>query len=290
MRRSGRRERGEALAAASLRDVLRPADDAGELAAAVDRLLTRVAYGTDVSAHPVTVSPDGRWRHGELTGTASPRAESPKLLGAAARAADRIRRAEQIRKRISDLADDHELMSLELDDVVGLLGALDTASDHLPSDSDVVTAVLAARDAAKRVTDLQAEAEDADKIADAAQRAADASAATVAGHCDEHDLPRTRPEVADVLTALSDYVSAITALEGKMSLVGPLSTAAKQAEEALNGLVEAAGTAAADAEEDRTTARTLRSQADAAGKALSKDAQEILQEVSRLGKRIKDAS
>jgi chromosome segregation ATPase len=180
-------------------------------------------------------------------------------------------------------------MSLELDDVVGLLSALDTASDHLPSDSDVVTAVLAARDAAKRVTDLQTEAEDADKIADAAQRAADASAATVARHCDEHDLPRTRPEVADVLTALSDYLSAITALEGKMSLIEPLSTAAKQAEEALNGLVEAAGTAAADAEEDRTTARTLRSQADAAGKALSKDAQEILREVSRLGKRIKDA-
>jgi uncharacterized protein (TIGR02680 family) len=280
---------GEVLAAASLRDVLRPADDAGALAAAVDRLLARVAYGTDVSAHPVTVSPDGRWRHGELTGTASPRSESPKLLGAAARASDRVRRAEQIRKRISDLSDDHELMSLELDDVVGLLGALDTASDHLPSDSDVVTAVLAARAAAERVTDLQTEAEDADKIADAAQRAADASAATVAGHCDEHDLPRTRPEVADVLTALSDYVSAIAALEGKMSLIEPLSTAAKQAEEALNGLVEAAGTAAADAEEDRTTARTLRSQADAAGKALSKDAQEILREVSRLGKRIKDA-
>ena len=92
-----------------------------------------------------------------------------------------------------------------------------------------------------------------------------------------------------MLTALSDYVSAITVLEGKMSLVEPLTHAAKQAEEALNGLVEAAGTAAADAEEDRTTARTLRSQADAAGKALSKDAQEILREVSRLSKRIKDA-
>jgi uncharacterized protein (TIGR02680 family) len=280
---------GEALAAASLRDVLRPADDAGELAAAVDSLLTRVEYGAGLSAHRVTVAPDGRWRQGELTGTASPHAESPKLLGAAARAADRIRRAEQIRKRISDLADDHELMSFELDDVVGLLAALDAASDHLPSDSGVVTAVLAARDAAKRVTDLQTEAEDADKIADAAQSAADASAATVAGHCDEHDLPRTRPEVADVLTALSDYISAITALEGKMSLVGPLSTAVVQAEEAMNGLVEAAGTTAADAEEDRSTARTLRSQADAAGKALSKDAQEILGEVSRLSQRIKDA-
>jgi DNA repair exonuclease SbcCD ATPase subunit len=281
---------GEVLAATSLRDVLRPADDAGKLAAAVDRLLTRVAYSTDIAAHPVTVSPDGRWRHGELTGTASPRSESPKLLGAAARAADRVRRAEQIRKRISDLAGDHELMSLELDDVVGLLSALDTASDHLPSDSGVVTAVLAARDAAKGVTDLQAEAEEADRASDAAQRAADASAATVAGHCDEHDLPRARPEVAGVLAALSNYVSAITVLEGKISLIEPLSGAADQAEEALNGLVEGAGTAAVDAEEDRTTARTLRSQADAADKALSKDTQEILREVSRLGKRIKDAN
>jgi hypothetical protein len=281
---------GEARATASLHDVLRPADDVGELATAVDRMLTRVGYGTDISAHPVTVNPDGQWRHGELTGKASTRPESPKLLGAAARAADRIRRAEQIQKRISDLADDHELMSLELDDVIGLLGALDTAGNNLPSDSDVVTAVLAARDAARRATDLQTEAQGADKIADATQRTADAAAAGVAGHCDEHDLPRTRPEVANVLTALTDYVSAITTLESKMSLIGPLSIAAKQAEEALNGLVEAAATAAADAEDDRTTARTLRSQADAAGKALSKDAQEILHEVSRLGKRIKDAS
>jgi uncharacterized protein (TIGR02680 family) len=279
----------EVLTSASLRAVLRPADDAGELAAAVDRLLTRVAYGTDVSAHPVTVRPDGRWRHGELTGTASPHAEGPKLLGAAARATDRGRRAEQIRRRISDLAEDHELMSLELNDVVGLLDALDTATDHLPSDSGVVTAVLAARDAAQRVMDRRTEAEDAAKIAEAVQRAADASAATVAGHCGEHDLPRTRPKVADVLTALSEYVSALTALEGKLSLIEPLSTAARQAEEALNGLVETAGTAAADAEEDRTTARTLRSQAEAAGKALSKDAQEILREVSRLGQRIKEA-
>jgi hypothetical protein len=282
-------EAGKALTAASLREVLRPADDAGELTDAVGRLLTRVRYGADVSAHPASVSPDGRWRHGELTGTASPRAESPKLLGAAARSADRVRRAEQIRNRMSDLVDDHELISLELDDVVGLLAALDIASDHLPSDSGVVTAVLAARDAAKRVMELQAEAEDAGKIAEAAQRAADVSAATVAGHCDEHDLPRTLPEVTGVLTALSDYVSAITVLEGKISLVGPLSTAAEQAEEALNGLVAAAGTAAADAAEDRSTASRLRSQADAAGRALSKDAQEILREVSRLSKRSKDA-
>jgi hypothetical protein len=282
-------EASNASPASSLRDALRPADDAGELADVVDRLLTRVAYDTDVSTGAVAVSPDGRWRHGELTGTATPLPESPKLLGAAARAADRIRRANQIRTRISDLADDHELMSLELDDVVGLLAALDTASDHLPSDSGVVTAVLVARDAAQKVTDLQAEADEADKAADAAQRAAGAAAATVAGHCDEHALPRTRAEVGDVLTALSGYVSAITALENKMSLIEPLSRAARQAGEALNGLVEAASTAAADAEEDRTAARTLRSRADAAGKALSKDAQEILREVSRLGKRIEDA-
>ncbi len=119
----------------------------------MDLLLRRVAYGEEALTNPVAVSPDGRWRHGELAGTAAPLPESPKLLGAAARAADRVRRAERIRKRISDLADDHELMSLELDDVAGLLGALDNAGEDLPSDGDVVAGVLAARDAAKRVTE-----------------------------------------------------------------------------------------------------------------------------------------
>ena len=278
-----------APAASSLRDVLRPADDAGELALVVDRLLSSVAYGTDAAAGPVAVSPAGRWRHGKLTGTAVPLPESPKLLGAAARAANRVRRAEKIRTQISDLADDHELMSLELGDVTDLLRALDSASGHLPSDAYVVTAVLAARDAAERVAELRTEADAADKTADTAQKAADAAAAAVAGHCDEYDLPRTRPEVADLLGVLSGYVSAITDLEGKIGLVAPLREAAEQAEETVQGLLAATGTAAEDAETDRTTARTLRSRADAADKALSKDAQEILQEVSRLSRRIKDA-
>lgn len=282
-------EAGTRLPASSLRDILRPADDAGELAGVVNRLLARVAYVTGPLTGAVAVSPDGRWRHGELTGTAASLPESPKLLGAAARAADRARRAEEIRKRISDLADDYELMLLEFDDVSDLLQALDTAGDHLPSDSDVVTAVLAARGAAQRVTDLQTEVTAADKTADAAQRAADASAATAAVHCDEHDLPRTRAEVADVLTSLSEYVSAVGALENKISLIEPLRTAANQSAETLNGLVEAAETAATDAEDDRTTARTLRSQADAAERALSQGAQEVLEEVSRLSKRIEDA-
>lgn len=282
-------EASTAPAASSLRDVLRPADDAGDLAGIVDHLLRRVAYGEEALTNLVAVSPDGRWRHGDLTGTATPLPESPKLLGAAARAADRVRRAERIRKRISDLADDHELMSLELDDVVGLLGALDDAGERLPPDGDVVTAVMAARDSAQRVMELQTEAEDADRVADDARKTADTTAAAVAVHCDEHDLPRIRSEVADVLTALSEFVSAITALESKMSLIEPLGGAATQAEEALNGLMEAAATAAADAEEDRTTADTLRSQADAADRALSKGAQEILREVRRLGQVIDDA-
>jgi chromosome segregation ATPase len=127
------------------------------------------------------------------------------------------------------------------------------------------------------------------RIADDARKTADATAAAVAVHCDEHDLPRTRLAVAHVLTALSEYLSAITALEDKMSLIEPLRGAATQAEEALNGLMEAAVTAAADAEEDKTTAGTLQAKADAASKALSKGAQEILREVNRLGRVVEDA-
>jgi hypothetical protein len=282
-------EASTALVPSSLRTVLFPADDAGDLTGIVDRLLRRVGCGEQALTNPVAVSPDGRWRHGELAGTAAPLPESPKLLGAAARAADRVRRAERIRKRISDLGDDHELISLELDDVVSLIGALDDAGEDLPSDGEVVAGVLAAREAAKQVAKLQTEAEDAGKIADGARKTADATAAAVAVHCDDHDLPRTRSAVAHMLTTLSEYVSAVTALEDKMSLIEPLRGAGTQAEEALSGLMEAAVTAAADAEEDKTTAGTLRTEADAANKALSKGAQEILREVNRLGHVIDDA-
>ena len=126
----------------SLSAVLRPADDAGTLAGVVNELLRSVGYGDDLAAEGTAISAAGRWRHGGLTGTAAPQPEGARLLGAAARAADRARRIADLRTRLDGLAAERERLADELARLDGLLGALDAAAERLPADSEVVSAVL----------------------------------------------------------------------------------------------------------------------------------------------------
>jgi uncharacterized protein (TIGR02680 family) len=276
-------------AGSTLRAVLRPADDSGDLAGVVDRLLNSVGFGDSLTTGEVAVTADGRWRHGQLTGTAASSPDGPRLLGAAARAADRERRITGLRDRLQDLADDHVLLTLELDEVTGLLDALDSAAEHLPTDTEVVSAVLRARDAAEKVTDAEDEVQAAEEAEREARDAVDTATAEVVGHCGEHDLPRTRPEVDTVLGALSEYQSLLTDLEGKLGLLEPLRVAVADAKRNLEEREEDATTAAENATRDREAARSLRAMAEAARAALTQEAQEILHEVSRLGTRIKTA-
>jgi hypothetical protein len=273
----------------TLRAVLRPADDAGDLAEVIERLLTSVAYGEELPAVDVAVAADGRWRHGELTGLVTPSRDGPRLLGAAARAADRERRITQLRTQLSDLADTRELLSLELDEITVLLEALNVASEHLPSDARVVSAVVLARDAMKAVDDAQSEVERSEEAEREARTAADTAATEVVGHCGEHGLPRTRAEVDAVIRALSGYHSLLGDLDAALGVIEPLRDAVRQAKETLDGCREAAATAAGDAEHDRGEALALRAKSDAAQAALSQDAQEILVEVGHLRRRIKAA-
>ena len=274
----------------SLRAVLRPADDSGGLADVVDRLLASVAYGEDeLSAKDVAFAADGRWRHGELTGMAAPSQGGPRLLGAAARVADRERRITELRSQLSDLTVEHELLSLEIEEVNDLLGGLDIAGNHLPTDGVVVSAVLAAREAARTVEDAASEVELAANAERQARTAVDIAAAEVANHCGEHSLPRTRNEVDAVIGVLSDYQSLLASLEADLRLIEPLRRAAGDAAESLQQLREAEDTASDDAKQDRAAALDLRTRSDAAQAALSQGAQEILLEVNRLGRRIEAA-
>jgi hypothetical protein len=274
---------------ATLRAVLRPADDSGDLAVVVGRLLNSVGFGADLAAGEVSLTADGRWRHGQLTGTAAPSPDGPKLLGAAARAAERERRIARLRTRLTDLVEEHVLLGLELDEVVGLLGGLDSAADHLPSDTEVVSAVLRARDAAQQVTEAEDDAATAEEAERGERRKVDAAVAEVADYCGEHDLPRARTEVSSVLSALAEYQTLLTNLEGKLGLLGPRSDAVNDAEENLEARAEEAAAAAENATQDREGALSLRAKADAARTALSQEAQEILREVGLLGTRIKEA-
>jgi uncharacterized protein (TIGR02680 family) len=279
-----------ASAARSLRAVLRPADDAGALTGIVAGLLGSVSYGDDLPAGATAIGTGGRWRHGGLTGAAAPRPEGARLLGAAARAADRARRVASLRTRLAELAAGHERLTAELAGLDSLLGALDAAAERLPSDSEVVSAVLRARDAAQAAEDAVAEAEIADEAERAARSVADAAAADAAAHCAGHDLPRTSGEVEEVLRALADYRSAINGLVSAMSLVPPLRTAAGQAAEVVRHCLVVYQSADEDAVSDEEAALGLRAKADAARAALSKEAQEIIEEVRRLGRRIDEAA
>jgi uncharacterized protein (TIGR02680 family) len=273
----------------SLGAVLRPADDAGALAAVVAGLLASVSYGDELAAGGTAIGTDGRWRHGGLTGLAVPRPEGARLLGAAARAAERARRIADLRARLGGLAAERERLTAELDDLDELLGALEAAAERLPGDSEVVSAILRARDAAKTAEEATGQAEVADEAERTAADAADTAAADMARHCAEHDLPRALEEVEAVLRALAGYQSAISGLVSAMSVVPPLRTAADQAAEVVGQYRATHERAAQDAATDGETALGLRAKADAALAALAKEAQEILEEVGRLGRRIRDA-
>jgi uncharacterized protein (TIGR02680 family) len=274
----------------SLSAVLRPADDAGALAGVVNELLRSVGYGDDLATEGTAISAAGRWRHGGLTGTAAPRPEGARLLGAAARAADRARRLADLRTRLDGLAAEREHLAGELARLDGLLGALDAAVERLPADSEVVSAVLRARDAARAAEDAVAEAEAAEQDERTARSASDTAAADVAAHCDEHGLPHSSGDVEEVLRALAEYQSAISGLVSAMSLVPPLRTAAGQAAEVVRQRRAGFQGAEEDAASDEDAALGLRAKADAARSALTKEAQEIIDEVRRLGRRAEQAA
>jgi len=277
-------------AAGSLRDVLRPADDAGALAGAAARLLASIGYGKDLPADATAISQDGRWRHGGLTGSAAPARAGARLLGAAARAADRARRIAELRTRLGELAAEHARLTADLTETGELLGALDAAADRLPADSGIVSAVLTARHAGERAQEAADEAGQADRAEDAARSTADNAAAEVAAHCVEHHLPHGREGVEAVLRELAEYQSMINGLASALSLVPPLRSAATQAAVTVDQCRATYQKAKEDAASDDEAALSLRAKADAARAALTQEAQEIIEEVRRLGRRIEEAT
>jgi uncharacterized protein (TIGR02680 family) len=273
----------------SLTAVLRPADDCGGLGAVVARLLGSIGYGDELPAGGPAITSDGRWRHGGLSGMAVPAAGGPRLLGATARAADRQRRIARLRGELADLTARHERLSVEKAEVDERIAALDDAAERLPSDTGVITAILTARSAAGHSRELANKAGQAEQAERDAQRSAGDAAARVTGHCAEHELPVTRPEVDLVVAALREYLTLVGTFEGKLTLAGTFRQVAKDAADAVDDAEINANTAAEDAETDAVNATRLRTSADAANKALDQDAQQILQQVRDLDQRVRDA-
>jgi uncharacterized protein (TIGR02680 family) len=276
--------------AESLIAVLRPADDADSLAPAVDRLLRSVSYGADLPSEGTALSEDGRWRHGNLVGLAEPAPGGARLLGAAARAADRARHIGELCAKLDRLAGEGERLTAELAEIQELLAGLDAAADRVPGDTDVVAAVLGARNAARVAETAVADADAADDAEKQARLATDNAATEVAVHCTEHDLPRASEAVEQLQDALTGYQAAIGALVSAISLLQPMRDAAEQAAATVDQLRDAHENTASDAASDEESARALRARANAARAALTKEAQEILDEVGRLTRQIEETA
>lgn len=272
----------------SLREVLRPADDAGDLAEVVDRALASVAYGTGPHDGEPAVAPGGWWRHGTLTGRAAPAATGARLLGAAARAADRARRIAELGERLADLTAKKARLEAEVTEKEELLASLEASIDSLPLDSQVVTAVLTARQAAATALTESERAEQDEEVARTAATEEEDAAARTAEHAEAHDLPRTITEVDDLRDALSRFVKLVDDLDRELRGLPPLRAIAADAAKALAAREEAWRKSARDAEADHQAAIGARTKADAAQSALSVEAQEIITQVDALGRQITD--
>ncbi|GAA4256396.1 TIGR02680 family protein [Dactylosporangium darangshiense] len=269
----------------TLRAVLRPADDAGVLTDTVDRLLRNTAYSPTPSAAPA-LSPDGQWWHGTLTGRAIGVDGGPRLLGAAARAADRRRRIVGLRAELADLRATAEAITNELADVDQLLERLAEAARLAPDDAPVVAAVLTLRHAEREAERLARKAADGETAARDAQDRLDGVVADVVTHADEHRLPRRPGEVEATRLALYDFASVVSKLADAVGRLPRLREIAVQFAGAYDEAERLATTAQEDAETDRAEAERLQVQAAAAASALAQDAQEILARVADLRKNL----
>ncbi|WP_433007921.1 TIGR02680 family protein [Kribbella sp. CA-294648] len=274
-------------AEASLRDILRPADDAGDLGPTIDRLLRTVAYGESLPAgQELAICRDGRWRHGPLTGIAAATAQGPRLLGAAARAADRTRRIGELEARLAQLASEaNELLSRQ-SDLTALLTALDQAENQLPSDTLVVAQVLELRQAEAFAKAAEEESARAGEAAKASGQELDNASAEVAQHAQAHDLPPTADQIRAQQSAVGEYLLSVRELVSALQLLPIVQEASRQTEKALAGYVETHQRAIDDATGDQQEADRARAKANAARIALSQSGQDLLASYQDLGTQI----
>ncbi len=270
----------------TLSAILRPADDAGDLAPVVERLLRSVAYGPSLAEVSHAIGTDGRWRHGELLGSVAAGQGGPRLLGAAARAADRSRRISELTDRLDELSSEHDKLRGLLNDVESSLVALTDAAERMPSDTLVVSAVLTLAQKQGRAAELAEAARMAAEDVRDERAVLDQAAAATSRHTDEHGLPRAPAQVESVLTAIHEYRGSVRDLDSAIAYVPALQEAVSDAVGAVADARKSSDELAADAASDRRAAEQARTKAAAAQAALSRDGQQLLLRFDELGRQI----
>jgi len=274
-------DRASLTAAGTLASVLRPADDAGPLAARVTALLDAIEYQPTGASTPFTraygLSADGRWRAPSAAGRAGASAHGAELIGTAARTAARDRRVQELRAEASRLREQVAVLLTTIEDLRARADFYDGAAAKAPGDAEVVRAALAAATARQELEKAQAADERARRALEKAQVAARDASSALLSYAGDHALPMTASALEEIAESLDDAATAI----GELKLAAAKLRAAREAESTVRELhreaQEHASTAAGRAEDARRRADRDQDIADNAEESLGQPEKDLLQ-------------
>ncbi|TDK84580.1 TIGR02680 family protein [Mycolicibacterium mucogenicum] len=271
----------------NLLEVLQPDPDGAVDAATVSRILAAIGWcdaGADGDAGD-WLAADGSWRIGELTGRAEP-IGPVSYLGAAARAAARQRRIEQLTADLTALAAELSEIDERLAVVRQRRQQLDSEEKQLPERGEralhQAVTLLAERSRAARKAAEKAEKAAAAHQADLALR--DDAWSEFADHAAQHQFPTK--DLDNPARALDDYKEQLRELADALKELHRARDALREAERSLTEQ-EAKHTAAEQERDERIAEhRTAQLQLATAEKTLSSGFREQLERKEKLDRQI----
>ncbi|SCL15096.1 Putative exonuclease SbcCD, C subunit [Micromonospora nigra] len=273
----------------NLAQVLQPADDAGNLSAAVLRILAGIGYTTDGPlTAPTCLAADGRWQTPAAAGRAGTATHGAELIGTAARAAARRRKITELRAQATVFRAEFGQLAGEADLVGEQITSLRAAADQAPTDADVVAAAAAHTAAAGEADKASNAYRDARGREQEARRVSDAATGEVTRYAAEN-LLTTGEEQLDNLTG---------ALDATATASGGLRLALSAQKAAMSAVMAAAGRvaiedsrvheAASTAEDEAQAAQTADVNATLAEKSVDADAQQLFAQAERLERQVEE--
>lgn len=193
----------------NLTSILTVAEDAGELASSVQRVLESVCWVAENEALPgedtaiAAVAADGRWQMGTLAGRAASVQGHSEWIGESARAERRRRLIAQCEQERAEIAAGLEVTRQDLQTTEASLEQLQTEFRAIPKDNQLRETLVKAQTLEGSADEAEVKAEQVASQAERARAAADDATAKLLQFCNNADLP---PES----DALQDYRNAIT--------------------------------------------------------------------------------
>lgn len=255
----------------NLSSILSVADEAGELAPTVQKVLEAIAWVAGDAPLPegaAAIAADGRWQMGTLSGQAASAHGHSEWIGEAAREAQRRRLIAGCEAQRAELIARREALREALLAVEAQVKGLEALWAGLPNDSALRETLVRAETLDGAAGDLEEQAARVETEAASARAAADSAAAEVLNFCNAHSLPAAEEE-------LLAYRGDITAVQGALQL-----WVRERAEVSRLDEVVAAAAAEAQLRDDAlTSAREKQRQAEEAARKAQVFAEELARSI-----------